>query len=74
MSSRKLLLSVAGALLLAFSAGCARVKPYEREILSARCMNPGNEKGENKLRQHWQESREGGMGGFGEAGGGCGCN
>ena len=55
-------------------AGCARVKPYEREYLSLRCMQPAGEAGENKFRAHWQESREGSVGGFGAAGGGCGCN
>ena len=42
--------------------------------LSLRAMDPGAEKVENKFRQHWQESREGGSGGYCAAGGGCGCN
>lgn len=54
--------------------GCVRVKPYEREVLSIRPMSGDDERSEDKFRQHWQESREGGAGGYGAAGGGCGCN
>jgi hypothetical protein len=54
--------------------GCARVKPYQREYLSEPVMQPGNELAEDHFRQHWQSSREGSEGGFGAAGGGCGCN
>jgi hypothetical protein len=61
-------------LLLAPAAGCARVKPYQREYLSVRAMDPGAEIAEDRFRQHWQGSREGSVGGFGAAGGGCGCN
>jgi hypothetical protein len=64
----------AGLLSCLVSGGCARVKPYEREVLSLRCMTPGVEKSEDRFRQHWQFSREGAEGGFGAAGGGCGCN
>ena len=60
--------------LAAAAAGCAPVKPYEREYLSERAMRPESESTENRFRQHWQESREGSAGGFGAAGGGCGCN
>ncbi len=55
-------------------AGCVVVKPYQREYLSIRAMDPGAEHVEDKFRQHWQTSREGSEGGFGAAGGGCGCN
>jgi hypothetical protein len=64
-----LLVAVTGA-----AAGCARVKPYEREYLSERAMTPGAESAEDHFRQHWQSSREGSEGGFGAVGGGCGCN
>jgi hypothetical protein len=56
------------------SSGCAPVKPYQREYLSERVMDPAGERVEDKFRQHWQFSREGSEGGFGTAGGGCGCN
>jgi hypothetical protein len=61
-------------LLLGSMSGCVRVKPYQREYLSERAMTPGAERGEDRFRQHWQAAREGGEGGFGAAGGGCGCN
>jgi hypothetical protein len=54
--------------------GCARVKPFQREYLSERSMTPGSEAAEDAFREHWQISREGATGGYGAAGGGCGCN
>jgi hypothetical protein len=60
--------------LSALAAGCAPVKPYEREYLSERVMQPAAESTEDRFRQHWQTSREGSEGGFGATGGGCGCN
>lgn len=56
------------------TSGCARVQPYEREVLSLSAMQADTERVENRFSQHWQESREGGMGGYATAGGGCGCN
>ena len=61
-------------LVAAAAGGCARVKPYQRESLSERSMQPGAETAEDAFRAHWQSSREGSEGGFGAAGGGCGCN
>lgn len=61
-------------LFFTLSSGCVVVKPYQREHLSERVMTPGAEAVEDRFRQHWQESREGASGGFGAAGGGCGCN
>jgi hypothetical protein len=68
--------ALALALLVAAAAGsgCARVKPYQREELSLRAMQPGGERAEDRFRSHWQTAREGSEGGFGAAGGGCGCN
>jgi hypothetical protein len=60
-------------LLAVAAAGCA-VKPYQREYLSLRPMRPTAEASEDRFREHWQSSREGSEGGFGAAGGGCGCN
>jgi hypothetical protein len=64
------------ALLLVFvvagSGGC--VKAYQREYLSLRPMRPAAETSEDRFRGHYQTSREGSEGGFGSAGGGCGCN
>jgi hypothetical protein len=61
-------------LVLVCAGGCAVVKPYQREYLSERVMQPGAESAEDHFRQHWQGAREGSEGGFGAAGGGCGCN
>ncbi len=68
--------SAAFAFLLAVAAaaGCAPVKPYQREYLSLRPMRPTSESSEDRFRGHWASSREGSEGGFGAAGGGCGCN
>jgi hypothetical protein len=54
--------------------GCVVVKPFQREHLSQRAMRPSGEAAEDHFRSHWQEAREGSAGGFGAAGGGCGCN
>jgi hypothetical protein len=69
-------LLLAAALLLSGLGvtGCVRVKPYQREFLTARPMDPSSEIAEDHFRQHWQVAREGSEGGFGAAGGGCGCN
>jgi hypothetical protein len=56
------------------ASGCVAVKPYQREYLSHPVMTPGSERPEDRFRQHWQFAREGSEGGFGGAGGGCGCN
>jgi hypothetical protein len=60
--------------------GCAHrpppVQPWQREHLAKRGMRldmPG-ESEEDRFRQHWLGSREGSDLGFGEPGGGCGCN
>jgi len=58
---------------LVLAAGCATVKPSEREVLSRPEMNPGNEALEEQFQSHVESAREGGMGGHGAAGGGCGC-
>jgi Domain of unknown function (DUF4266) len=62
-------LLVAGA---ATTSGC--VKAWQKEYLSQRPMRPTSETSEDRFRGHWQSSREGSEGGFGAAGGGCGCN
>jgi hypothetical protein len=67
-------------LLLLGVGGCAHrappVKPWQREALSKRGMRFDlvDEAQENRFRQHWLGSREGSDLGFGEPGGGCGCN
>jgi len=71
MSARKAALP---ALVLSSSlAGCATVRPSEREVLSRPEMNPQTEGMEEKFQSHVESAREGGFGGHGAAGGGCGC-
>jgi hypothetical protein len=65
-----LLLILAGSLL----AGCVRVKPYERELLAKPTMTFQPDPHEDVLDLHMLEAREGAVGGYGSAGGGCGCN
>ena len=60
--------------LLAAAAGCATVKPYEREYLSRPSMDLQREATEAKFYSHVLDAREGATGGVGTAGGGCGCN
>jgi hypothetical protein len=63
------------AVVLALGASaCAHVKPQQREYLSERKMTFGSDAAEDELDLHMQESREGSAGGYGSAGGGCGCN
>jgi hypothetical protein len=68
-------LTLVAGLALGLLGGCMTVKPYQRERLTERCMQPGFGDGaELKFRAHWEGSRQGGEGGYGQAGGGCGCN
>jgi hypothetical protein len=56
------------------AAGCARIRPHERENLTRRSMVGDRDPGERRFGQHQNGSREGADGGTGEPGGGCGCN
>jgi hypothetical protein len=77
--SRSLALRLLGALVLGgtlslFGAGCANVKPHQREYLTDRIMTDDRQAKEDKQEQKWLEAREGSTGGAGGAGGGCACN
>ena len=67
-------LKLAVVLALCAAAGCATVKPYEREYLSRPSMDLQREATEGKFYSHVLDAREGATGGVGTAGGGCGCN
>jgi len=56
------------------ASACVRVRPYERELLSKRTMTFQPDPYEDVLDLHMVEAREGAVGGYGSAGGGCGCN
>ena len=55
-------------------ASCTHVRPRQRETLAKRKMKFAPDPSEDQLDLHMQESREGSSGGYGTAGGGCGCN
>lgn len=60
--------------LVTLASGCVRVKPYERELLAKPTMTFQPDPHEDVLDNHMLEAREGAAGGYGSAGGGCGCN
>ncbi|MGE0791252.1 MAG: DUF4266 domain-containing protein [Sandaracinaceae bacterium] len=65
------------ALLLAFAAvasGCVSVMPWERERLANPDMQFGGAEELHSAESHATDVREGSVGGFDAAGGGCGCN
>jgi Domain of unknown function (DUF4266) len=72
------LLLVAGAVVVASVAGCASspppVQPWQREHLAKRAMRFDVELQEDRFRQHWLGAREAADLGYGQPGGGCGCN
>jgi hypothetical protein len=77
MSTRlRLLLGL--ALVGIAGAGCAHrrppVAPWQREYLTQRALRYDADPQEDRFRQHWLGAREGSDLGFGQPGGGCGCN
>lgn len=56
------------------AAGCATVKPWQREYHARPGMVADQGPGEERFQQHARGAREGADGGTGHAGGGCGCN
>ena len=54
------------------ASACATVQPWQRGLLADSCM-VFDASANTAYMSHWQESREGAMGGFGVQGGGCGC-
>lgn len=54
------------------TTACATVKPWQRGMLADSCM-VFDANSATAYMTHWQEAREGSMGGFGVQGGGCGC-
>ncbi len=64
--------------LLAGTGGCSStrwlVKPHQRGYLADRIMRLDAHPQEKAADQHVLVFREGAIGGYGTAGGGCGCN
>ena len=71
---RTKLAAVLIAVACAAMAGCAGVKPWEREVLARPDMQPDADPLDAKLDDHIYFSKEGTSGGRGFGGGGCGCN
>ena len=61
-------------ILIAGSAGCATVKPWERAYLGDYLMRPDRDPLDDSLTEHVHFTREAAAGGRGVGGGGCGCN
>ena len=61
---------------MAAGAGCGRyaVRADEKEYLADRIMQSDYDEMETANDQHVLTNREGAQGGYGAAGGGCGCN
>lgn len=73
--SMKWLLSLCVAVLVAAAGpGCVTVRPEQRAILADPTMSFDAEAGDQPVRQHAYENREGSLGGGTVEGGGCGCN
>jgi hypothetical protein len=60
--------------LFLLGAGCSTVRPWERENMAKRIMKFAPSPDEDELDLHMLQAREGSAGGYGSAGGGCGCN
>jgi hypothetical protein len=65
-------------LAIIMNVACAKlgkkIAPFERQILSLKGMEFISNPVEEASMQHMFNAREGSVGGFGGAGGGCGCN
>lgn len=59
---------------LLLMAGCAQVKPYERELLADPIMSFSRDPLSDQYLNHVREVREGARGATTTQGGGCGCN
>ncbi|MCS6799933.1 MAG: DUF4266 domain-containing protein [Myxococcota bacterium] len=66
--------AVVCALLACLGAGCATVRPEDREHLARPAMTFGSEGASAEHEDHVLSNREGAFGGGGVGGGGCGCN
>lgn len=68
---RLILMGLCAAALL---AGCAAVKPYEREMLADPLMSFSRDPIADAYLDHVYDVREGARGATTSQGGGCGCN
>ena len=61
-------------LLACLASSCTEVKAYQKGNLAKSHMAFETDPVESKFMQHTYTSKEGSSGGYGTAGGGCGCN
>jgi hypothetical protein len=69
----RVVLTLVAAALLAGTAGCVHVAPYERGTLAHPTMT-AEDPYKTPLAAHVEDVSEGAIGGLGGGGGGCGCN
>ena len=79
MKPRFIALCLVGALCLAGTVLCTAcsslgVKPWQRDLLSRRDMQPGGSRLDDAIDEHMYFSKEASSGGRSFGGGGCGCN
>ena len=65
---------VAIAFIIINASGCTAVKPWERGTLSKQEMAWSPDPLSAQLSEHIHFAKEAASGGYGSAGGGCGCN
>ena len=58
---------------ISFITGCKTMEPWEKEMLGSPIMRFAAEQELSTYEQHMLNAREGSSGGYGGAGGGCGC-
>lgn len=63
-----------GLALVLFLGACATVKPWQRETLAKPALQDPPWPLVHRGQQHVYDVREASSGGYGAAGGGCGCN
>lgn len=66
--------AAAGILFLALIAGCATVRPWDRDLFAQKKMNFAPNPMIQAVDDHVYFSKEGSTGGQEVGGGGCGCN
>ena len=74
MNFTRFMITIALATALAASAGCATVKPWDRDLLAQPHMRLVAHPMLTAVDDHIYFSKEGSTGGMDVAGGGCGCN
>ena len=73
-NQRRRLLRLVALIIFSGAAGCATVKPWDRDLLAKREMQFVTCAQLHAIDEHVYFSKEASLGGSGLAGGGCGCN